>query len=416
VFDTRWNIPNQLDVTLHANDQACCSVDLDEPEGDCVVITKACQTLITDIEQSAASALLGLADPGGQDQPFGGAVTLRGVLGTGANIDAYEILHTQTPAVPASWAPLNPAACGGFTRSYLDISPGPTFVARHFAAAFAPEGGVTVAESLEHFEAANPPALGVLRVPVGGQDVLVNLLTADLLSDGVHHFAIRAWSRGPGGTLVNPRMLPVCNTQTPAGIALRLDNRFVDGSAPFQMPAPSPLQACGPGTVHTCTAEPDTRVLAVRYQGQVVQPCDVLDTKAGGPVTIDFFAHDPDGMLHSLGLASLHGENLAIDLLGLPGATLVPLSPAGLPPAAVGAIPQADAAVRDYGDAMATPPLTRPLWRGGLMRLTLPDVRQAFPDTCAYILQVDAFKRTIADCNYSLPYRNRSQFSLTVLA
>ena len=41
--------------------------------------------------------------------------------------------------------------------------------------------------------------------------------------------------------------------------------------------------------------------------------------------------------------------------------------------------------------------------------------RAAFPDTCAYTLQIDAFKRTIADCGYWLPYRNRSQFSLTVI-
>ena len=43
----------------------------------------------------------------------------------------------------------------------------------------------------------------------------------------------------------------------------------------------------------------------------------------------------------------------------------------------------------------------RPFWRGGLLRLVIPDVRSAFPDTCAYTLQIDAFKRTIADCGYT---------------
>jgi hypothetical protein len=49
------------------------------------------------------------------------------------------------------------------------------------------------------------------------------------------------------------------------------------------------------------------------------------------------------------------------------------------------------------------------------MRLVIPNVRDAFPDTCAYTLQIDGFKRTIAGCDYNLPYRNRSQFSLTVI-
>jgi len=62
VFDTRWNIPTVLDVTLHANEDACCGVITDEPEGDCAVITKACQTLITDIEQNTANTLVGLAN------------------------------------------------------------------------------------------------------------------------------------------------------------------------------------------------------------------------------------------------------------------------------------------------------------------------------------------------------------------
>jgi len=179
VFDTRWDIPTNLSVTLQANSDACCNPDIIHPQGDCVVITKACETLITDIEQNTLNALVGFANPGvasdDSDRPFGGAVTLRGVTGTGAGIDFYEIEHTTTPAIAASWAPVDPAVAGGFTRVYLDISPGPTITPRYFGASFAPMGGHQVVESLEHFEAGHPPAPGVLRVPVGGQDVLVNL-------------------------------------------------------------------------------------------------------------------------------------------------------------------------------------------------------------------------------------------------
>lgn len=420
VFDVRWNIPTSLDVTLHANEDACCGVITDEPEGDCVVITKACQTLITDIEQNPLAPLVGLANPGAassdSDRAFGGVVTLRGVTGVGAAIDYYEIEHSTTPAVPASWAPVSSLVAGGFTRSYLDISPGPTITPQNFPAAFSVIDGHLVVESLEHFEAGHVPPAGVLRVAVGGQDVLVNLLTADQFGDGVHFFRIKAYTLGAGNTLTNPRVLPLCNTATPAGIALRLDNRFVDGADPFVMPPPSPSQACGPGTVHTCTVEPDVRIINVQYDGSVLQPCDVIDTKPGGPLTIDFFAHDPDGMLSSYTLVANHGESLQTDLLALPGASLSTLSTAGFSAAQIGAIPQADAQGPTYLQALTAPQSAlRPFWRGGLMRLVIPDVRSAFPDTCAYLLQIDAFKRTIADCGYWLPYRNRSHFSLTVI-
>jgi hypothetical protein len=55
------------------------------------------------------------------------------------------------------------------------------------------------------------------------------------------------------------------------------------------------------------------------------------------------------------------------------------------------------------------------VWRRGLLRLTISDVHAAFPDTCAYAPQIDAYRRAIADCAYWYPYRNRGQFSLTVI-
>ena len=424
VFDTRWDVPTNLNVTLTANSNACCTVQPEHPTGNCAVITKACETLIVDIEQNPLNALVGFAnasDPtDDSDQAFGGVVTLRGVTGTGAGIDVYEIEHTTTPAVPASWAPVNPAVAGDFTRSYLDVAAGITITPRSFPATFTPVAGRNVVESLERFEASHPAPPGVLRLPIGGQDVLVNLLTDLNYSDGAHFFRLKAYTLGPGNTLINPRVLPLCDNTTPAGIALRLDNRFVDNTAPFGMPSPSPNQVCGPGTVHTCTVEPDVRIVVLRYNGVVIQPCDVIRTPArslpGGPLVVDFFAHDPDGMLWNYGIEAHHGENLVSSLLSLPGASIVPLSPAGFSAAQVGGIPQADAQGPNYMAALTAPQsASRPFWRGGLMRLTIPNAHDAFPDTCAYNLQIDAFKRTIGDCHYWKPYRNSSEFSLTVI-
>lgn len=409
LFDVRWDVPNTLNVTLVANDEACCSVP-PAPHGDCVVLTKACETLITDIEQNTANTLVGLANPGDaisdSDVPFAGVVTLRGLLGEGAAIDYYEIESTTTPANPASWAPIPPAAAGSFSRVYLDITPIPTVTPQYFGVSFTTIDGRNVAESLEHFEAANPAPAGVLRVPVGGQDVIANLLTADNFGDDTHYFRVKAYTLS-GAQLINPRVLPVCNTQSPNSMALRLDNRFVDATPPFTSPWTSPTQACGSGTVHTCTTEPDTRILAVRYNGVEVPPCGVVNTGQGGPLEIDFMAYDPDGFLHSFGLVANYEENLQVNLLGLPGVSLAPVALAGPPPAA-------DRVGPTYIQALAQG-ATRPTWTGGEMRLTIPNVASAFPKTCAYVLQLDAYKRTVADCNYNHPYRNRSHYSVTVV-
>ncbi len=409
VFDTRWDIPNALNVTLVANDEACCGTP-PPPAGDCIVLTKACSTLITDIEQNSASPLVGLVnanDPvNDSDIPFAGTVTLRGQFGDAANVDYYEIEYTTTPAVPASWAPIPPPAAGGFSRVYLDIAPGPLVTPQVFGVSFAVIDGKNVAETLDHFEASNPPPAGVLRIPVGGQDVLVNLLTAGNFSDGVYYFRVKGYTQS-GAQLVDPRVLPLCNTETENTIALRFDNRFVDTAAPFTAPFTSPTQPCGDGTVHACTTEPDTRIIAVRYNGTEIPPCGVVTTSAGGPLEIDFFSYDPDGFLSSFSLVANYDENLQINLLTLPGASIASVPLVGPPPAA-------DEVGPSYIQAIAQG-ATRPTWTGGEMRLTIPNVASAFPKTCAYTLQLDAYKRNIADCNYTKPYRNRSHYSLTVI-
>lgn len=409
IFDTRWDIPNNLTVSLLANQEACCG-PTPPPHGDCVVLTKACETLITDIEQSPANPLVGLVnanDPiNDSDIPFAGVVTLRGQFGTLSNVDYYEVEFTATPANPASWAPIPPAAAGGFSRVYLDIAPGPVVTAQPFSINFAVIDGKNVAESLHHFEVAHPAPAGVLRVPVGGQDVLVNLATADNFGDGVYYFRVKGYTLS-GARLINPRVLPLCNTKTDNSIALRLDNRFVDNTSPFTPPFTSPTQPCGAGTVHTCTTEPDTRIISVRYNGVEVPPCGVVDTSKGGPLEIDFFVYDPDGFLSSYSLVANYGNNFQINLLGLPGVSLAPVNLIGPPPAA-------DSVGPTYIQALAQSS-SRPSWTGGEIRLTIPNVATAFPTTCAYLLQLDGFKRNIADCGYNKPYRNRSHYSLTVI-
>ena len=248
-----------------------------------------------------------------------------------------------------------------------------------------------------------------LRIPVGGQDTLVDLQTADNFGDGVYYFRVMGYTLDAAGHLINGRVLPLCNTDAEHLIALRFDNRFVDNTSPFTPPPSSPTQPCGPGTVHTCTEEPDTRILAVRYNGVEVPPCGVVDTRAGGSLDIDFMAYDPDGFLHSYALVAKYGESLEVDLLTTPMHTLTAVSLLGPPPQADHVGPRYRLAVPAGG-----PPPPTWTWRGGEITLHIPNVRDAFPVTCAYVLQLDAWKRTIANCDDSRPYWNRSHYALTV--
>ncbi|MDE3166661.1 MAG: carboxypeptidase regulatory-like domain-containing protein, partial [Acidobacteriota bacterium] len=106
IFQTRWDIPTTLNVTLVANRDACCVPhEPPPPEGDCVVLTGVCGDPgipITSIGHTGATA--GYADPGGRDRPFSEAVYVSGQFGTSAQADFYGIEYT--PHGVSAWAPL----------------------------------------------------------------------------------------------------------------------------------------------------------------------------------------------------------------------------------------------------------------------------------------------------------------------
>ena len=58
----------------------------------------------------------------------------------------------------------------------------------------------------------------------------------------------------------------------------------------------------------------------------------------------------------------------------------------------------------------------RPVWSGGMIRLTIPDLSLAFPETCCYELELRAYKRTIVNCSYGYSsHSNLSQYSFGVV-
>ena len=411
IWNTRWNIPTTLNVTLVASEEACCIQPHEDPEGVCMVITHACDDQVQFIggNPTAPATPAGYRNPGMisiyGDRPFAGVIPIRGLFGDLAGVDYYEFEWSDDGG--ATWNAMPSAAAGGFYRWYWGPKVGttdpPGFHRVLFS--FTNISGRHVIQSREHFEANNDPASwGISRFWTSYRDWMMRWLTKNNFTDGTFRLRVKSWNLGPGSNLVNPRILTLCNTTEDNGIVLTVDNRLVGAGSGHPT---TPDHPCGAGTVHTCTTEPDTDFLDVRINGVSVGACGVVDAKAGGQLEIDFMAHDPDGHLAFYTLRTTYGENLVINLLNRPSATLAPGPPGGpVPPAAQVGHTYAHARIQG---AVA------PTWNGGTLRLTISDLSQAFPITCAYQLELRAYKRTIADCNDWLSHRNLSEFSLTVL-
>jgi hypothetical protein len=213
--------------------------------------------------------------------------------------------------------------------------------------------------------------------------------------DGTYRFRVWGYEVDAGGNLVNGRVLPFCGTQQDNELVLTFDNRVID---PLLDTPSNPCHPGTPGAVKLCTTEPDTDFIAVRIDGKQVDPCDVVDA-ASGMLEIDFRAHDSSGHLARYWLWATYKENLRVDLLSLPGASLTPLAPA-------------TQEGPTYGQALAQG-ATAPNWYGGNMRLRVP-ANQAFPEPCCYQLELRAWKRTVVNCNHDYPDRNRSEYTIGV--
>ncbi|MDP2659275.1 MAG: hypothetical protein Q8R28_00910, partial [Dehalococcoidia bacterium] len=96
---TRWNIPQTLNVTLEANDQACCLPRPPEPPcGDCLVFTwVSCVRTDSIGTSSGPPDLRGYAYPNSLDRPFGGPLRIRGDFGEDARpiVDFYRIEYRK---------------------------------------------------------------------------------------------------------------------------------------------------------------------------------------------------------------------------------------------------------------------------------------------------------------------------------
>ncbi len=406
----RWNIPTTLDVTLTANNKACCLPEHDDdPEGACALLTDVCDNPINIIggNPGAPAAPVGYLSPGAVsnygDRPYGTRVLLQGQVGSA--IDYYEFQWSGDDGV--TWNDMPGTAVGDIPRQYWIPSTN-TFQWVWFLTTI---DGRLVFESRQHYEATHDPGTWALtRFWMEPNYLsLMNWYTNTPFFNGTYRLRIRGWQLA-GGHLTNPwsmDWLPTCSIQTPAEFVLRIDNRLEGPGSGH--PLADPNHPCGSGTVHTCTLEPDTDFLGVRIirrdatgvpTGEVseVDACGNVPIGAQDLLQVDFLAHDPEGHLAYYTLQATYRENLARNLLALPGVTLTPLGGAPVPPAVQVGPTYAQARSANpppAGGAIA------PTWSGGAIRLEVL-AQLAFPETCCYQLELRAHKRTVAGCDHSL--------------
>ena len=120
---TRWDTGYAVTgVTLVANSNACCAPVCchDHPDDDCLVIQGVgCGGYpITSIEQDPTNPLVGFAEPGTNDRPFGDGIRLLGVFGDGSDVDFYKVQSRRISPAPTAWADLPDDQVGTFYRGH----------------------------------------------------------------------------------------------------------------------------------------------------------------------------------------------------------------------------------------------------------------------------------------------------------
>jgi hypothetical protein len=418
IFDARHDIPTTLDVKLTANDKACCIHTPPPPrEGVCALLSGVCSEtnpadLITNIGGNfgAPASPAGYQYPGaagyGSDRPYSGRLSIFGQFGLGAAVDYYEFEYSDNGG--ATWNAMPPGTVAAPERDYFGppLFGEPAFPPiRAVPNTFSTINGRRVAESRTHFESAHGPGTwGFTHFWVSDWGELIDWATsATTFPDHTYNLRVRTWTAAnlaayvPGSDPAPlSTILPICDTDPKQdnSLVITLDNRLDPDPS-----HPTANHGCGAGTVHECTREPDTHFIGVK----LVQPgfpdidlkaCSIKAMRPGDKLQIDFFAHDPDGHLAYFELFATYGDSLITPVLGLAGpGDLIPGAPYTAAPTPL-VIPAAAQIGPDYGLAVAQGAV-RPIWEGGVFRLTVP-AAEVFKEPCCYQLVLRAFKRTLA--------------------
>ncbi len=417
IDQVRVDIAQTTQVTLVANELACCRRSCpSEPciEGECLDVAEVCSEPINDVggnPPGTPSTPVGYLFPGwvapgaasaNGDRAFGGTVEISNA-NIMSGVDYYEIQYFNG----SEWVDLPPGAAQAFSRSWLQPVPPPT-VWPSGAAPF-PFGNrvvkgtsstVNVVESREHYE-ASPGLPGAAFWT--SNEFLVVPIDSSKFADGVYQFRVVGWRDAGSGEVEGPpvvsgltytalggEVLPVCGDPEQAnGWVLAFNNRVE--------PDPAAILPCGAGSTHLCVTEPNTNIISVKVDGSPVSVCGTVDA-ASGTLEVEFLAQDLSGNLGSYSLIAVYGSSLAVDLLAQSTSELTLVS--------------GDVVGPYYGQALAEG-ATAPVWQGGTIRLTI-SAAEAFPEPCCYDLELQAWSRTVVDCDTDFAYWNRSDFTIGV--
>jgi hypothetical protein len=144
--------------------------------------------------------------------------------------------------------------------------------------------------------------------------------------------------------------------------------------------------------VHFGTRDPDCDITSiVKNEGPnqvIVAPCDIVELENTDSLTVHFTvtvpAPDNDRHLGGYWMQVHHSESAVFDAIA----------------ASVGGAPQADPTIAvgpTYDDTLSVAQGgSRRWWGGGNYKLTL--MGSAFPETCAYLFSLHAWKRVWSGC------------------
>lgn len=412
--DTRWNIANDLYVTLLADCDKACSIPIcdDLPPEDCIQFTKiGCLVDIPEICTESTSPIFGYYNGSTNvpctstnriDRPFGGVLEIEGfgfVAAENSDFDYYKVQYA--PYGTTSYTDIETLT---IERYYWFNPPAttPPFTVRATFDATTYDAKDNLIKTVElwrkDWEAANP-GQALFPTPTN-RDMLVRWNTRNV-PDDVYTLRILGYRKNNGG-LDGPYPVVSCvDTSKEETMLLRLDNRQ-DGHPPSSASHP-----CGFGTVHSCSSEPDCDfVRVVKNDGlkgsKEINGCDMVKLKDTDTLTIYYDVGDEDGHLSHYCLSAHYAESQVFNIVNhCESAT------------DKGSAPVSDSSGTYYPGPHYTQALTqgatRPHWYGGRFKVQLQGSDFI---SCAYLFRLRVWKRTTNGC--WLIYGNRCEFSFCI--
>src|SRR5271166_5865342 len=420
--NARWDIGTSTSVTLVANDNACCLPACHEPScPDCLVFTHVCGELgiaagdISSDTSVPALPLLSYADTASKgDLAFTQDLFINGDLGAG--IDYYKVQYKYSNDVGVtwtSWTDLPVPAFEGFTIGYWD--PG-LLTTVYPPSAFFPvlKDGHTVIISRDHYASVHSVPTSGGAVLWTDYDTLFRFDTlATGINDGLYELQLVGYTADTTDThLTNERVVPLCGTENPATLYLQVDNRHSIHPAPTPTHPYNnnpPLCPSAYSSNHICTLEPECYFRQIcQNEGQpgavCFGACDIITLKDTDTLTIHFTVSCPnnvdDAHLGGYTLEAIYGYSDVLTI-GTAAASAPPCPSTVLDPVGMFEADPPLASVQvgpTYADAI-TQGATRPLWTGGDYKVTLNGCD--FPESCSYLFQLCAWKRTTNGCTTS---------------